>query len=329
MPRAPRSAAAFLVALTFAACGTGSGPGMPDDDPMMLGQPTLNASSRSNDLPSVTLDPNAFFREIMARVNAGLEVQGAEYRLVMAEWFGEDAVGQTVFFFDVGNKQLGAQFVPADPRPPRGGRTNITYTIDQAEGAVDGLTQAQTDAAIDRAMQTWDRETCSTLPIVRVANSGGDLGLVEFFGVPPVGPGQGGSSAVFADVTHAGWLPTGLLPAQVIGVTFTAFFTTTGGQFTDIDNDGKVDVALREILYNDLFVWRVNGNIDIETVALHEAGHGLSQAHFGQAFLTLSNDKLHFAPRAVMNAAYSGLQQRLAGTDNAGHCSIWGSWPNS
>ncbi len=36
-----------------------------------------------------------------------------------------------------------------------------------------------------------------------------------------------------------------------------------------------------------------------------------------------------FTVVAVMNAAYSGVQQGLAGTDSAGHCSIWGSWPNN
>ena len=67
----------------------------------------------------------------------------------------------------------------------------------------------------------------------------------------------------------------------------------------------------------------------METVALHETGHGLSQGHFGKAFVTNSNGKLHFAPLAVMNAGYTGVQQSLAGTDNWGHCSMWGSWPNN
>ena len=45
-----------------------------------------------------------------------------------------DDVGQTVFFNNRA-KQLGAHFVPGDPR--RGGRTNITYLVDQAEGAIE------------------------------------------------------------------------------------------------------------------------------------------------------------------------------------------------
>ncbi|MGH7542224.1 MAG: hypothetical protein ACRELC_14620, partial [Gemmatimonadota bacterium] len=68
---------------------------------------------------------------------------------------------------------------------------------------------------------------------------------------------------------------------------------------------------------------------DVETVAAHEVGHGLSQAHFGEAFFTLANGRLHFAPRALMNTAYSGIQQALSGTDRGGHCSLWGDWPNN
>ena len=55
---------------------------------------------------------------------------------------------------------------------------------------------------------------------------------------------------------------------------------------------------------------------------------GLSQAHFGKLFRTDANGKLHFTPRAVMNAGYTGIQQQIGKTDNAGHCSNWANWPN-
>lgn len=74
--------------------------------------------------------------------------------------------------------------------------------------------------------------------------------------------------------------------------------------------------------------WRIDTFPDVESVALHEFGHGLSQLHFGQAFLTNANDKVHFAPLAVMNAGSDRVSQQLLGADVAGHCSIWGSWPN-
>src|SRR5690606_30507576 len=95
----------------------------------------------------------------------------------------------------------------------------------------------------------------------------------------------------------------------------------------DTNNDGRTDAAWREIYYNDAFLWRDGSTDAVDTIALHEAGHGLSHAHFGQASVTNANGKLHPAPRAVMNAAYSGVQTNISGTDNGGHCSNWGSWP--
>jgi hypothetical protein len=264
--------------------------------------------------------------DLMAQINANLEANGADHRVEYAEYLtsaDSNEAGQTVFFSDRGNKQLSSHFVPGDPR--RGGRTDITYIVDQAEGAIDGLTVAQTTAAIDRAMATWNGVKCSTIPITKIPDIPGlDLGIVEFL------LGQVGGPFFLADITHAGWLPAGVLPNNVIAVTFTFIFISgPGGPPTDIDNNNKFDVAFREILYNNAFLWRINGNIDVETVALHESGHGLSQDHFGKAFITGSNGKLHFAPRAVMNAAYSGIQQDIKGTDNGGHCSIWAKWPNN
>ncbi len=263
-------------------------------------------------------------RGLMTQVNSQLESSGFAYRASYAEYMtspsSSNEAGQIVFFNDRGSKKIPAHFVPGDPR--RGGATNITYIVDQAEGNVDGLTTAQTTAAIDRAMATWDGVNCSNLPITATGNIPAlDIGVVEFLS------GLGGFPAVFADITHAGWVPAGTFPPDVIAVTFSFVFNGPGGS-TDIDNNGKEDVAFREILYHDAFAWAVNGNIDVQTVALHESGHGLSQEHFGALFQT-GNGKFHFSPRSVMNAGYTGVQQNLAGTDNGGHCGIWGSWPNN
>src|SRR5215471_21560503 len=120
------------------------------------------------------------FMDKLGKVNAGLEAGNAIYSLHSAEFLTLDTgseVGQTVFFNDR-SKQLGVHFVPGDPR--RGGRTNITYLVDQAEGAIDGLTVAQTTAAIDRAMATWNAVYCSTIPITKLPEMPGvDIGLVE------------------------------------------------------------------------------------------------------------------------------------------------------
>lgn len=269
-------------------------------------------------------DAAAAILAMMDGVNAQLEAEGTNYRVGIAEYLtsGEDGqIGTTVISKDVGNKQLGHHFVPGDPRRIlwSGLTDDITYQVDQVDAAP-ALPIGVTTAAINRAMATWDGEQCSTIPVTSLANPPFDLGVLE----------NGTFAVLGADVTHAGWVP---LPFPILGVTFTFVFIDRTQLptvvFTDIDNNRKLDTAFREIYYSNAFPWGINTGfpIDVETIALHEAGHGLSQGHFGKIFITNKNSKLHAAPRAVMNAVYLGVQQNLRGTDKGGHCSIWGSWP--
>jgi len=273
----------------------------------------------------LALADTAWIQEFGDSANLALAASGSDLRIHSAEVLtaGEEQ-GVTYFFANVGNKQLTAQFVPNDPRRTWNVSTDITYLVDVSDGATtSGLSAADTGDAIDRAMATWDFDTnCSNVPILPVVDNGQDPDLIDAllgFGPPP------GPDWPFADVVHGGWTPAFLPPT--LGVTFT-FIWTNGGLATDINNDGKNDTAFREIFYSDNFVWNINANIDVETVALHEAGHGLSQGHFGILFRTDANGQFHFAPLAVMNAGYTQVQQDLAPTDLAGHCSIWGNWPN-
>jgi hypothetical protein len=268
----------------------------------------------------------AAMRAIGNQANTALRTRASGVRIGTIEWItsadGGEEGGQIVFFNDRGNKELSSHFVPGDPR--RGGRTNITYLVDQSGDTSDPTATGQTEAAIDRALATWDMETCSTLNMTKIGDTGADPDLVDE--LDPTIPDDGAGGIFAADIVHAGWIPTGF-PPDVIAATFTFIFVDGGGVPSDIDNNKRADVAWREIYYNDQFVWRINGNIDVETAALHESGHGLSQAHYGTLFQTTSNGEFHFAPRAVMNAGYTGIQQALTGTDDAGHCTNWGSWP--
>jgi len=86
------------------------------------------------------------------------------------------------------------------------------------------------------------------------------------------------------------------------------------------------------VWYNDNFLWTTNANApgtDIETVALHENGHALGFGHFGKIFITNNNNKLHVAPRAVMNAIILGALRDPLGTDNASFSSVYGNWPKN
>lgn len=289
----------------------------------------------------VPVAPTVSFADFSA-IDAGLVAQGVNARLHMVEYTTRPDSGQyggTIFARNVGNKQLGAHWVPYDPE--RRSDRYITYAIDGTElDANPGLDEGLVIGAIDAAMGTWEDVACSTIPIVKVEDYGYDLGYVQWL------TGFGGVPGWLADVSHAGWMPLdffvelfGPAATNIIGVTYT-FVWTDGTQYTDIDRNGKLDVAFREIYYNNYFEWSLDGpawndpEIDVETIVLHETGHGLSQAHFGKMFVDASDkvppypvSHLHFAPRAVMNSVYWDTQRELLGTDVGGHCSIWGRWP--
>jgi hypothetical protein len=282
--------------------------------------------------------PTGQVSPVLARANtrlaaSGKRLHGKKFMLASAVYVttgqGNQA-GQTIFANDR-VKQLPLDYVPGDPR--RGGGINITYLVDQSDGATaNGLSSAATEGAIDRALATWEAVRCSKLSIDKVADPGFDPDLVDgIFGI-------GGIGTPIADITHAGWAPAAFFDfvapggsGFILAVTFPFIFVDGAGNPTDINGDGKADTAFNEIYYNNAFAWGINTStnpFDVETVALHESGHGLSQAHFGKIFITNSNGKAHFAPFAVMNAIISRQAQSLRGSDNGGHCSIWANWPN-
>jgi hypothetical protein len=266
---------------------------------------------------------------MLVEMNETLAAMGMDVRVAYAEYItsGEGGeAGQTIYANNRGNKQLGSDWVPGDPN--RGGRTDITWIVDTWDRCLD-VPVADMLGAIERAMGTWQEVICSEIPLTGVGAYDFDLGYVQYL------VGFGGTPGIAGDITQAGWLPGAFFDliggpggsASILGVTFT-FIWVDAGVPTDLDGNGKSDVAFREIYYNDAFDWNIDATFDIETVVLHETGHGLSQAHFGKIYRDAGAGGLHFSPRAVMNAAYSGVQQELTGTDVGGHCSNWGSWPN-
>jgi hypothetical protein len=258
----------------------------------------------------------------VTELNEKLAAHGLQ--LEKMEVYSADAAGQTVFFSDRGNKQLASDYVPNDPRNIGG--TTVPFIIDGTEKITS--TGFDTEPALLTVRETWENVTCSDgLEIPYLGNTPFDAGYVQnLFGF-------GGSPGFFPGaIVQAGVLPQAFFDflgggTSILGVCFTLTY------IEDINGDGTGDVALKEIYYNDFFDWQdrvaTGEGFDFQTVALHETGHALSQAHFGKVSRTDKNGKIHFSPRAVMNAGYSGVNRVIAKTDRAGHCSNWGNWPNN
>lgn len=261
----------------------------------------------------------------LAEINVALAARGANYRATVVETLTtSENQGLTVFALDRGNRQLDHDFIPGLAYV--GGAT-ITYAVDTTDNTTGALSQATVEDAFDRAMATWEDAVCSVIPIVEIEDPAGDVGVVEFI----LSGGAAGADDAVADITFGGFgtIVDLILGPDTLAATFTFTYIDENGNDTDLDGNGKADTAFREIYFVGTWDWMIDDHYDIETVALHEAGHGLSQAHFGMITLTEANGKVHFSPRAVMNAAYSGIQQRLGKSDLAGHCALWADWPNN
>jgi hypothetical protein len=252
---------------------------------------------------------------------------------------GQNIAVEGIDFFTIGQGRPGNRihqqefrWVAGDPRRLADG-TNITYLVDESEGATaSGLTNAQTEPAIDRAFDTWqEQQPFMKVDLVKRGDSGADPDIFDsFFGFGGYG------NPFLADIVNAGWLPRAYFEAVggpgggrgILAFSVSFIFTDDDGNPTDINGDNYLDTALNEVYYNDTFgdsgadragnPWGIDTalpGIDVETVALHENGHSLGLGHFGPP------------PVAVLNPVYGGIRHVPFAIDNAGMAAMWASWP--
>jgi len=242
---------------------------------------------------------------ILLSGNDGLRAQGMDYMIQQIDFFHRDGSRASARYF-----QKDFRWVPRDSR--RGPGSGLSYLIDESWDTGDAgapSLEALTDA-IDRAVATWDRDSCTAgLPLRATMGPGGDVTVFDYL------LGTGGLGDPFAaDVVVAG-LPAGMsefFGPDTLAFSVTFVFVDGSGVPTDVDGDGNMDTAHNEVYFNRDFVWTTGGGtgFDLETTTLHELGHALGLGHFSAP------------PRSVMTPTYAGVLHELQPIDHAALCVV-------
>lgn len=307
-------------------------------------QPTTAALSAFSASVNLTADAESQVtveNPAIADIPAQLGLPEGEFIVVSAQLIYEHhAVSEnspTLILADNRTRLTVPQWVPNDPR--RGGQRGLKWGYLRANvptrvydpsvpGSLRLATSAELEAHIVEAMAAWDARPCSDAPLTRLF------------------PGQPG----VPDIIQVGWQPNSWFVqnfppngAAVIGVTLTSVFVNNLVDKipTDIDGNGRPDIAMQQIVYNGGKIWSDNGplnTMDFFSIIAHETGHAFGLDHFGKVFVTKKDisfneqgqpvidvNDIKYAPKALMNAVYVMGRTDITGSDNGAFCQIWAS----
>eukprot|EP01083_Nonionella_stella_P023248 64297_1 len=222
-----------------------------------------------------------------------------------------------------------ADWVPNDPRRHVENGFDFFVHIDDTQ-LPSNLNKTQVITAISNAVDTWDNVACSQNKFnLLISNeyNGEDIGYTEY----KLSGGQRGSNIKIVDIVFGGFLPPYFFnyPNYTLNTTIGAV-TLLFNSNHEILYENEGEIAFAEIYFNNYFSWdvleeSVPNVYDIETVALHELGHALSQSHFrppaGKGIGSMKTRQ-----DSAMAPVYSGVNHDLHGIDIGGHCAQWASW---
>lgn len=305
-------------------------------------EPTTAALSAFSARASATSeDEVAIVDPSIQSISLGLDRPAGDYMVASVALLHDiGAVSQQTSSLIVANdrtKLTQAQWVPNDPR--RGGNRGLTWGyvgleigVEIFDPSVAGFIRApkpgELESRVVEGMAAWQDLQCSDSPITRL--------LPNQPGIP--------------DIFQVGWLPGSFFDqfpngSAILGVTLTSVFinSATDPTPTDIDGNGRPDIAFQDIIYNSgkktaRKFWSDNGPLgttDLFSVIAHESGHAFGLNHFGKVFVNKNNvimtpngpsvnvDDIKYAPKALMNAVYITGRGEITGTDNSAFCQIW------
>src|SRR5690606_2696173 len=161
------------------------------DDPInTMDQEVVYLNLELKPIPIERVKPTAKIQEDAAYY---VKMHSAEYITEP----GSSELGKTIIFSDRGNKQLDFDF---SPLANIDGSTDISYYVDQIFNP-STVSPLQSEAAIERAVNTWENVRCSDLTFTRVPNIAVPIGIVaESYGFEA-------ESLIIADINHCGWMP--------------------------------------------------------------------------------------------------------------------------